>query len=99
MNPQWGGNFSRWESVFRSRTDWRFVGMSADVAVVLPQFPHLVDADFGLHILQPFLQDGDERCRGHQSSVDVGLADVALDAKGKRRVGETFKRKAPFRSH
>ena len=44
----------------------------------------LVDADFGLHILQALLDDGDERCRGHQGSIDVGLADVALYAKRKR---------------
>lgn len=42
----------------------------------------LVDADFSLHILQALLNDGDEGSRGHQRSIDVGLADVALYAKG-----------------
>lgn len=44
--------------------------------------PDLVDADFSLHILQTLLDDGDEGSRGHQGSIDVGLADVALYAKG-----------------
>lgn len=44
----------------------------------------LIDADFSLHILQALLDDTDEGSRGHQSSVDVGLADVRLYAKGKR---------------
>lgn len=43
---------------------------------------HLIDADFGLYILQTLLNDADEGSRGHQSTVDVGLADVALYTKG-----------------
>lgn len=42
----------------------------------------LIDADFSLHVLQALLNDGDERGRGHQGAVNVGLADVALYAKG-----------------
>lgn len=53
--------------------------------------PDLVDADFRLHVLQPLLDDRDEGSRGHQSSIDVGLADVAFYAKGERRVGEAWK--------
>lgn len=53
----------------------------------------LIDADFSLHILQAFLDDGDEGSRGHQSSVDVGLADVALYAKGECWVGEACRGK------
>lgn len=44
--------------------------------------PNLIDADFRLHILQALLYNGDEGSRGHQGSIDVGLADVALYAKG-----------------
>lgn len=44
--------------------------------------PDLVDANFSLHILQTLLDDGDEGSRGHQGSIDVGLADVTLYAKG-----------------
>lgn len=44
--------------------------------------PDLIDADFSLHILQALLDDGDEGSRGNQGSIDVGLADVALYAKG-----------------
>jgi len=51
---------------------------------------YFVDADLGLHILEPLLEDGDERGRWHQRSVDVGLADVALDTEGEGRVGETW---------
>ncbi len=54
---------------------------------------NLIDADFSLHILQAFLDDGDEGSRGHQSAVDVGLADVALYAKGERWVGEACRGK------
>lgn len=54
--------------------------------------PDLIDADFSLHVLQPLLDDGDEGSRGHQSSINVGLADVAFYAKGERRVGEAWKR-------
>lgn len=46
--------------------------------------PDLIDADFSLHILQTLLDDGDEGSRGHQGSIDVGLTDVALYAKGER---------------
>lgn len=42
----------------------------------------LIDADFSFHVLQALLNDGDESSRGHQCPVDVGLADVALYAKG-----------------
>ena len=50
----------------------------------------LVDADLCLHVLQALLNDGDEGSRGHQGSVDIGLADVALYAKGESRVGEAW---------
>lgn len=49
---------------------------------------HLVDADLRLHILQAFLDDGDESGGGDQCSVDVWLADVAFYAKREGRVGE-----------
>lgn len=52
----------------------------------------LVDADFCLHILQALLDYGDEGSRGHQGSIDVWLADVALYAKGESRVGEAWRR-------
>lgn len=42
----------------------------------------LVDADFSLHVLQALLDDGDEGGRRDQGSIDVGLTDVALYAKG-----------------
>jgi len=45
---------------------------------------HLIDADFCLHILQTLLNNADEGSRGNQSTVDVGLTDVALYTKGKR---------------
>lgn len=53
--------------------------------------PDLIDADFSLHVLQALLDDGDEGSRGHQSSINVGLADVALYAKGECRVGEAWR--------
>lgn len=46
--------------------------------------PDLIDADFSLHVLQALLDDGDEGSRGHQGSIDVGLADMTLYAKGER---------------
>lgn len=45
---------------------------------------HLIDADFGLDVLQALLDDADEGSRGNQSTIDVGLADVTLYTKGKR---------------
>lgn len=54
--------------------------------------PDLIDADFSLHVLQALLDDGDEGSRGHQGSIDIGLADVALYAKGERWVGEAWRR-------
>lgn len=39
---------------------------------------HLIDADFGLDVLQALLDDADEGSRGNQSTIDVGLADVTL---------------------
>lgn len=52
--------------------------------------PDLIDADFSLHILQALLDDRDEGSRGHQGSIDVRLANVALYAKGECRVGEAW---------
>lgn len=44
---------------------------------------HLIYADFSLHVLQALLDDADQGSRGNQSTIDVGLANVALYAKGK----------------
>lgn len=44
---------------------------------------HLIDADFGLDVLQALLDDADEGSRGNQSTIDVGLTDVTLYAKRK----------------
>lgn len=54
----------------------------------------LIDADFCLHVLQALLDDGDKGSRGHQGSIDIRLADVALYAKGERWVWEACVKKA-----
>lgn len=53
----------------------------------------LIDADFSLHILEALLDDGDEGSRRHQGSIDVGLTDVALYAKGEGRVREAWRKR------
>lgn len=56
----------------------------------------LIDADFSLHVLQALLDDGDEGSRRHQGSIDVGLTDVALYAKGEGRVREAWQTHSPL---
>lgn len=51
----------RSKSVFVSLSNRRHLWES----VTAGPSPHLINADFCLHILESFLQDGDESSRGH----------------------------------
>ena len=51
---------------------------------------HLSDADLCLRVLETFLYDAEQGCGRYQRPVDVGLTDVALNAKRVGRVGETY---------
>lgn len=44
---------------------------------------HLIDADFGLNVLQTLLDDADKGSWRNQSSIYIGLTDVTLYTKGK----------------
>lgn len=49
----------------------------------------LSDADLCFSVLESFLDDAEQSSGRHEGSVDVRLADVALNAEGVRRVRET----------